>query len=316
MLVKSGVNMFDSLLDFFSESDNVQIYSAYIKYDALRELIGSNLDKIESVCVRWEPKDLIQGSSDIEIYPFLKRHNIPLYINRRIHLKAYIDNYHYCYVGSNNISERALAKDGASLVYNYEVGCFVAELSIDDRLYFNHILNEATLVDDKLFGAIKSYVERNTSANITSLDYDFPIKNSNKDFLISALPLCESVSQLIDIYCNPKHHSRVDVECMLHDIALYNIPLSVNREEFILLLKKEFFAHPFAKALIKHLTFKKRLFFGEVKQWIQDNCTNVPTPRRWVLTRNVQVLFSWIYELGDGKYSRNRPNYSESLVCE
>ena len=55
----------------------------------------------------------------------------------------------------------------------------------------------------------------------------------------------------------------------------------------LFLLKKKFFEHPFIQRIAQFLTPCGQ--FGEIKQWIQDNCTDVPIPSRRELTGNVQV---------------------------
>ena len=314
MLVKSGIDMFDTLVDFFSKSTKVQIYSAYIKFNALTSLIDRHLDKVECVCVRWQPQDLIRDSSDLDVYKYLKRNNIPLYINNRLHLKAYIDNYRRCYVGSNNISQRALGLSPKESC-NYEVGCFIPELSISDRLYYSNIMNEAILMDDRLFEKIEAFVADQKN-NREAEEYDFPIKNMDRDFLISALPICENVTQFTDIYFHGSKYDDVAVQCMLHDVALYGIPLSTKEDDLISYLKQGFFTQPFICSFINNLLIKRQVFFGEAKQWLQENCTDVPVPKKWEITKNVQILFRWIQELGDGKYIIDRPNYSECLICK
>ena len=56
-----------------------------------------------------------------------------------------------------------------------------------------------------------------------------------------------------------------------------------------------------------------QVLFGDAKNWIQTNCMSVPVPRRWELTVNTQILYTWIVELGDGSYAIDRPNYTERL---
>ena len=42
-------------------------------------------------------------------------------------------------------------------------------------------------------------------------------------------------------------------------------------------------------------------------------CANVPTPRRFEITENIQILFKWMVDLGDGRYGLDTPNYSQRL---
>ena len=55
------------------------------------------------------------------------------------------------------------------------------------------------------------------------------------------------------------------------------------------------------------------MYFGEVKAFIHNNCSNVPLPRRWEITENIQILYRWIVKLGNGKYGIDTPNHSERL---
>ena len=55
------------------------------------------------------------------------------------------------------------------------------------------------------------------------------------------------------------------------------------------------------------------IYFGTAKEWIHKNCADAPIPSRWEITENIQILYRWIVELGDGKYEVDRPNYSERL---
>ena len=43
-------------------------------------------------------------------------------------------------------------------------------------------------------------------------------------------------------------------------------------------------------------------YFGRIKEWIQNICTDVPVPSRRELTGNVQVLMDWFVSLGGGRY--------------
>jgi hypothetical protein len=50
------------------------------------------------------------------------------------------------------------------------------------------------------------------------------------------------------------------------------------------------------------------------KDWIYKNCTDVPIPRKWEITENIQILYKWIVKLGNGKYKVDVPgSYSERL---
>ena len=107
MLFLNGIDLYSRIYHYISSSRRIHIFSAYIKLQTLQSLIDER-ENIDAVFVRWEPRDLIYGSSDLEIYPYLKSKGIALYRNPRLHLKAYIDDYKSCFLTSANISSRAL----------------------------------------------------------------------------------------------------------------------------------------------------------------------------------------------------------------
>ena len=88
----------------------------------------------------------------------------------------------------------------------------------------------------------------------------------------------------------------------MHELALYNLPLDLSAELAREKLKDAFFIHPFIKAFLSNVEVDGFIYFGRAKEWIHNNCTDVPLPRRWTITENIQILYRWIVELGDGKY--------------
>lgn len=153
-LLRNGMDLSEGLREFITNSKDLFIFVPYIKLETLKKLIAANTS-CRAIIVRWEAKDLIYGASDIEVYQYCKERKIALFRNSRLHLKAYIDGYKKCIMGSPNISGRALNLPEGS-IYNYELATLVDNLAIDDRLYFNIILNESTLVTDSIYEQIKS----------------------------------------------------------------------------------------------------------------------------------------------------------------
>jgi hypothetical protein len=302
MLLKSGINLKDELLDFINKSQSISIFSAYIKFESLKLLID-NHENVKEVFVRWESKDLLQGSSDLEVYPYLKSKGIALYRNPRLHLKAYLNNINKCLLTSSNISSRALnlpERDN----YNYELGAIIPGIDLSDNLYFNVIRAESLLITDSIFQQICDQISEYRSDLLIDTDIDFEIKIEapNKDFLISSLPLTRSVGQFCEFYFNELAPSIEELNCFLHDLALYKIPLGLKRDELLARLKFSFFGHKFIKSFLEHLLENNEIYFGRAKQWIHENCVDVPLPRRWELTENIQILYKWFSALGDGSY--------------
>ena len=307
MLFKSGVNLKDGLLDFINKSESISIFSAYIKLESLKLLI-ENYENVKEVFVRWEPKDLIQGSSDLEIYPFLKSKGIALYRNPRLHLKAYLNSTSECFLTSSNISSRALnLPDRAN--YNYELGAIISGIDLSDKLYFSTIRADSLLITDAIFFQISSQVIKLREELVPEYDSEFEIKieATNKDFLISSLPLTRTVRQFREFYISESAPSIEEINCFMHDMALYKIPFGLSEIEIVHRLQLAFFGHDFIKSFLENLLENNEIYFGRAKQWIHENCVDVPLPRRWELTDNVQVLYSWFVELGNGNFEVDIP---------
>jgi hypothetical protein len=310
MLFKNGINLSNGIIDFIKRSNNIYILSPYIKQNTLVELIMLN-QNISAVFVRWEPKDLIVGSSDLEIYTVLKGKGIPLFRNPRIHLKAYLDDYNRCFLTTANISSRALNIPPHDS-YNYELGAIVENLNIQDRLYFSMIENESILITDSIYLQIKEQLSKFSKEDLTK-DFDLKLENTDKAFLISSLPLSETVEVLYQIYLEQGDYDLETINCALHDLALFKIPFGLNYSDFRNQLSNSFFNQEFVKSFLKNLEVNGEIYFGSAKEWIHKNCEDVPLPRRWEITRNIQILYRWIIDLGNGKYEVDRPNYSERL---
>lgn len=311
LLFKNGINLQPKLSEYISNSRELFIFSPYIKLETLIALIDSS-ENVKVVFVRWEPKDLILGSSDLEIYPYLKTKGIALYRNSRLHLKAYLDEYKRCFLTSANISSRALNLPPNSN-YNYEIGTIVEGLGIEDRFYFSIIESDSILITDNIYKQLNEQLPEKRKEFPDEEDFNFEIEAPDKDFLISSLPMTHSVKTLFRIYEEKEYANETELNCALHDLALYKIPLGLSSTEFRQKLSESFFSNKFVKGFLENLEITNEIYFGTAKEWIHRNCADVPIPRRWEITENIQILYRWLVDLGNGKYGIDRPNYSERL---
>lgn len=309
-LLKNGINLSVGLDAFISKSTDLFIFTPYVKLNALKVI----LDKYtccKVLVVRWKLSDLLSGSSDLEVYDYCKSRGISLFFNQRLHLKAYVDNFQRCLFGSANISSRALDIP-SSQIYNYELATIVDVLDKEDNLYFQTIIADSTLVTQSVYEQIKEQL--NVYEDIVLPDQTLIIDNKSKNFLTSSLPMTASPSLLMKAYITGQYQNLEEKNCVLHDLALYNLPLDLPLNDLSNRLIDAFFMHPFIKAFLQMMEQNNgQVFFGEAKAWIQANCTNVPIPRRWELTTIIQILYKWIVELGSGVFIVDRPNYSERL---
>ncbi len=280
--------------------ETVFLFVPYIRADILANL----LDGIENsvvIVTTWEPVDLLSGASDLEVYTYCQERRIALYVSEMMHLKVYSVGLNSAIVATGNISRRGLMPEG-----NYEAAVEIEHLTNEDRLFFETIRANSRLVDDTIYLKLKDWVKLNT-INVPKPPAlkDVISMPHREDFLVSALPMTYSVDVLAAGYArirtgqDPSNDQEV-AACIFHDLANYSISLGLSDDEFRLELSKRFFAHPFIRKMDEFIA--PEAYFGRIKEWIQNNCTDVPVPSRRELTGNVQVLLEWFVSLGNGKY--------------
>ena len=301
MLYKSGVNLESGAINFIeNNNNNITLFSAYLKLEELKSINQSR--KINRIIVRWEIKDLCIGVSDLELYHYCIENNIALYRNTRIHLKALWNNEQRVFFGSANVTRRGLGEEGN---YNFELNGEISFLSYEDITYFNEIILNSEYVTKSLFERIEGLI---MGIKVDPIEYPNLItkKNTEDSFLLSSLPMTESVAELYLGYCNPEDLSTEEINYVSHDMALYNIPRNLYKSTFYSHLKVSFNSHPFIVALKEFIKNSPRqsLKYGEVVRWIQNNTTTVPTPRSWEIKREVivNILYSWICDLDENYY--------------
>ena len=310
MLHKSGINLEFNAIKFIENNDTITLFSAYLKLEELKKINQSQ--KINRIIVRWEIRDLCLKISDIELYDYCLVNNITLYRNTRIHLKAFWNNTQDVFFGSANVTGRGLGEKGR---YNYELNGSVSDIEYEDVSYFNEIILNSEYITSTLHDEIKNIVDE---TELPTIDYPkLETKRNKADyFLLSNLPMTESVEELYEAYCSPDHLGIDEINYVTHDIALYNIPKELDESSFYNYIQEAFNTHPFIIKLKKHIKSSPRqsLNYGSVVRWIQENTTTVPTPRAWEIKQDiiVNILYSWICDLDD-QFTWDIPNFSQVI---
>ena len=222
-------------------------------------------------------------------------------MNRDLHLKVYSAGLDSAILATGNVSHRGLMPGG-----NHEAGTLLEYLTNEDRLFFERIRRGSRLVNDAMYEKLNRWIEANPADSLNPVDLEDVVPVPKKDdFLISALPMTRSVDDLVSGYTRMSSGSTPSddpevVACIFHDLANYGIGPRLPKREFRQVLSEKFFAHPFIRKIDEFIS--PEAYFGGIKEWIQDNCTDVPVPSRRELTENVQVLLEWFVALGDGVY--------------
>lgn len=264
----------------------------FIKVEALKQLMwATSVSQNLKVVVRWLPQDLIAGVSDLEVYPFLKDQNIPLYFNTRIHLKLYTFESNLAFNTSGNLTMRGLgyADDG-----NIEVGNLVA-LDLEDWAQLYTILDESIQVDDEVHRNLSETLSRCFKPPPASPTVTWP-KFKRKIFSIQRFPATESPKAFAELY-SKKDLSGIDKEKFrrfAHDKALFKVPPDLNIDDIHEHLKASIKADGFVQAFVAELRNRRSMRFGAVTEWIHKNCEDVPLPYRWEVKQSVQNLYNWL----------------------
>jgi hypothetical protein len=310
-LLHSDTELFDKLKKFISSSKNFALFAPYIKENPLSKLL-SEIKDFENctIVTTWKPRDIALGISDISVYSLCKEKNIILLINNRIHLKAYtVNDFDSCIVTSSNVSARGLA---LKKNYNYELGALIEELNIDDKIYFDTIIEESDEVTQSYYDQVKEQSAKLVLEKDMFEYFNIKKEPSDNDFLITALPMSDNIDVLFNVYNGNKNFEDDILRSTEHDIRLYKIPSNKQEKEFRKKLKLNYFNHPFIKKFIEFNGDGK--YFGELTQWIHDNCTTVPAPRRFKIKEALQRIYKFTVALSDGDYLIDVPkSYSEVL---
>ena len=306
----NSTNISRNLGEFIDNSKQLNVYSPFIKKFSL-DIISRKVE-ISNVVVRWRLEDLIRGVSDLEIFELCENNNIKLYRHPNIHLKALINEKDQCFMGSMNLTSRGIRIPDTNN-FNYELATIVDSISFEDKLYFERIKSESVLVTRQIYEEFEEQLGKVEKIQIDYPDFDLLKYRPNKDFLLSALPMSCTIDKLYYIYSGHYSDNSEEQNCAIHDLALYQIPQGLNRIEFIQLLSERFFESLFIKSFLSVIDIEEGIYFGRCKEWIHSNCEDVPLPRKWEITSNIQILFHWIVELGEGKYKVDVPNHSERL---
>ena len=299
--------IYNDLKSYISDSkDNQKIFLfvPYIKTDTLNELLYDVHRQEVIIVTTWKPFDLLLGSSELSLYQFCQKNKFTLYINNNLHLKVYSRDLEDAILATANISRHGL---GTIPDFNLECAIFVSELDNDDVLYFTKILHQSILVNDAIYRTLINWSKKYKKPLLPLVEnFEQLVTLSNKSqFLISALPMTKDIDMFEQCYLRickgltaSKDHEIKN--CIFHDLANYKIDIGLSIVDFRTQLKTAFFSHPFIQKIDQIIN--PATYFGRIKEWIQNNCTDVPIPSRRELTGNVQVLLKWFETLGDGKY--------------
>ena len=190
-------------------------------------------------------------------------------------------------------------------------------------MYLNRIVQESDLVDEVYFDQLRKKIEELISVHrvIPRIPEVVLERDLSRAFLLSSLPMSTDPEQLWQVYSNMADatDAKVVVDCALHDIVTYGLPLGLDRVAFEAALRLAFNAHPFIVALKNAIADKPNSYMGftDLSIWLAKNTSTVPTPKRWDIRdqNHVGILHNWISAFDQDFHSEKRyPHGSDRLA--
>lgn len=289
-------HLFFILKDKFSKcTDSLVILCPYIKYNALSKLCRSINEHCDvTIVMRWNEYVFRTGSSDAAVYNYCIEKDYELRYNNRLHEKSYlIDDKEYI-TGSCNISDAALGIGEQNNIEALVTGMVANE---DIRKHTYNIIKSSPKVDSKLYKIV---------ADIDSSCAQEPTEETLglEPWFIYDLPSTSTVEQLINHFENNTTNA---------DLDRLGIPKTISSTTALELTRQQFLNSTLMHYLKERLR-QGPLHFGELKQWICDNCADQPRPRAQDITERASNLLNWIHTFGEGKFDINVPEkYSEKV---
>lgn len=264
------------------------IISAFIKIGGLnwiRKFIKKDV-KVKILC-RWSELDLLQKSSDLEIYNFCKLNNWEFSVIHNLHAKVICIDNKTLFLGSNNLTNRGMCLFGNS---NEEVG-IKTEIQQNELSVINNLISKSKLINDEIYNLYLNWLILNKDKfkiinfdneikKIINIDLDnlwvkdFPSSNFNflRDNFKSDLEVIQQTKEALNI---------VDEE------------FDIKKLEFCLIKSKIFFWIKNAMKLQK----KDYFFFGELSHLIHNELKDDPTPYRKTIKDFQSNLYSFFDEM-------------------
>jgi hypothetical protein len=300
-----------NLGEYFSNSNGVHyIIAPFISPRILESLVKENSsDGI--VVTSWRSDHLRSGVSSLDIFPILEKYGWKLFVNDRLHMKFYSCNLDSAWIGSANVTGRALDDDESS---NHELLCFINTLESETRIHIKQLQNDSQLVTPRVFSEYKTWFDQQSI--IQPLEPQEIFKPFNLELLLTSdLPLTIKPSRVWEIAQEASSESLETWEqhAYEHDRIVYPADLGNSQEEYFANLRPVFFEKPFIKKFSEVVT-PDGIQFGSIRRWLEENCHDIPQPHRREITKLVQGLINWFVDLDPETFEVYVPgNYSERL---
>ena len=268
-----------------SQYGRVVLISPYITTSTLAKLTSSiNEDRNVIVITSWAEVNLLQGSSNLDIYPFCKSQNWELRILNHLHAKAYTIEPDVMLIGSANLSNRGLF-DGENS--NHEFLYEVHRPTKNDWSKIETIVQQSKVMDDELFRQYTEWFDQ--QEKVSAPNYSPFVEKIER--ILPWMPLTFSPE---DVWVCLDSGERLDLQ-IKSEIEQLSIPLGLNKSEFFSHLSTNYFSHPSIQKVCEQIG-NDWMRFGAIKKIVTDLFSQTEDDRD-TITRYVQAFYQWIEEL-------------------
>ena len=259
---------YEKLQKEINSSKNIEIFSAYIKLKALKELTKDiNKNAEVTIVARWQYNDLISNASDLEVFNYCKSKNWRFGIDITMHQKIYRFNKDIVLLGSNNLTLSGL---GLTKNENTEAGTV---LHIKDDNALNQYYKNILWLDEHIFNQLSKELKKG-------------IKNkSQSDWSKEVKELFEKPISFLFTYDFPEEYPNIS--------SNINFMTIINND-----IKNSFLNSKIYKWLYQNLRNNSDKFtsFGWLSAQAHNDIINIPPPYRKEVKKLLENLMEWVKE--------------------
>jgi len=137
-------------------SERIVVCSAFIKLNALTELLeGVNVGQV-SIVGRWQKRDLLAGVSDLEVFELCESSGWKFGIDLNLHGKLFIVDNREVFLGSANMTSQGL---GLGAMSNLEFGTRIEVQHEDLSKISNYLGSDITWLDPAIYSLLVDEID-------------------------------------------------------------------------------------------------------------------------------------------------------------
>lgn len=296
-----------SLLDLAGAAEGrLLVVAPFIKRHALQRVLDHTSDAARlSVVTRWHLLELVNGVSDLEVWPLLRDRGDSLHLAPRLHAKIFANEADVL-VGSANLTGAAL---GWSALPNDEILVHPAgDEAQAVRGFAAELLGRSVAVDDRTY---LHYAEQLANFPAPPVEAEPPDLDEQTLHASATLWLPESrdPQDIERLYAGDTTMlTRSAQSGAARDLAALEAPPGLPLAMFRAHVDLQLLQHPLVRYLGEHLAERRR--FGEVAQIVgrwasleRDDASSA-----W------QTLMRWLLHFQPTEWAYGKPRHSEILL--